>query len=44
LVQFPPSPLLIRIISQGGNIFGSDGVRAIADAIRTEQQCADAEP
>jgi hypothetical protein len=34
-VGFPPSPPLIRIISQGGNIIGADGARAIADAMRT---------
>ena len=34
-VEFPPSPPLIRIISQGHNNIGADGVRTIADAIRT---------
>jgi hypothetical protein len=41
-VKFPPSPPLIRIISQGGKKtridsqgIGADGARAIADAIRT---------
>jgi hypothetical protein len=34
-VEFPQSPPLIRIVSQGGNNFGDDGARAIADAIRT---------
>ena len=33
-VEFPPSPPLIRIISQGGNEIGDVGLRAIADAIR----------
>ena len=32
-VEFPPSPPLIRIISQGENKIGADGARAIADAI-----------
>jgi hypothetical protein len=34
-VEFPPSPPLIRIISQNGNDIRADGARAIADAIRT---------
>ncbi len=34
-VEFPPSPPLIRIISQGGNEIGDVGLRAIADAMRT---------
>jgi hypothetical protein len=34
-VEFPPSPPLIRIISQHGNNIGADGARAISDAIRT---------
>ena len=34
-VEFPPSPPLIRIISQHHNKFGDDGARVIADAIRT---------
>ena len=34
-VEFPPSPPLIRIISQSSNIIGDDGTRAIADAVRT---------
>jgi hypothetical protein len=34
-VEFPPSPPLIRIISQGANQIGDDGTRAIADAMRT---------
>ena len=34
-VEFPPSPPLIRIISQGYNKINDDGARAIADAIRT---------
>jgi hypothetical protein len=34
-VEFPPSPPLIRIISQGNNEIGDDGARAIADAMRT---------
>ena len=33
--EYPPSPPLIRIISQNDNNIGDDGVRAIADAIRT---------
>ena len=34
LVVFPPSPPLIRIISQGNNEIGDVGARAIADAMR----------
>jgi hypothetical protein len=34
-VEFPPSPPLIRIISQSRNNIGDDGMRAIADAMRT---------
>ena len=34
-VEFPPSPPLIRIISQSNNKIGGDGARAIADAMRT---------
>jgi hypothetical protein len=34
-VEYPPSPPLIRIISQNDNNIGDNGARAIADAIRT---------
>jgi hypothetical protein len=34
-VEFPPSPPLIRIISQSYSEIGDDGARAIADAMRT---------
>jgi hypothetical protein len=34
-VEFPPSPPLIHIISQGSNNIGTVGTRAIADAMRT---------
>jgi hypothetical protein len=34
-VELPPSPSLIRIISQSDNEIGDDGTRAIADAMRT---------
>ena len=34
-MNFPPSPPLIRIISQSRNNIGDDGMRAIADAILT---------
>ncbi len=34
-VELPPSPPLIRIISQGENEIGANGARAIADAMRT---------
>jgi hypothetical protein len=34
-VEFPPSPPLIRIISQENNHIGAAGARAIADAMRT---------
>jgi len=34
-VAFPPSRPLIRIISQNSNNIGDDGMRAIADAMRT---------
>jgi hypothetical protein len=33
--KFPPSPPLIRIISQSDNKIGDVGARAIADAMRT---------
>jgi hypothetical protein len=33
--EFPPSPPLIRIISQSDNEIGDVGARAIADAMRT---------
>ena len=34
-VEFPTSPPLIRIISQAKNNIGDDGVRTIADVMRT---------
>jgi hypothetical protein len=36
VAEFPPSPPLIRIISQSFNNIGDEGMCAIADAIRTK--------